>query len=72
MGVMAMKRWSICWIYGDSGIAKARRFSDLKTWIRTANGTDEDFSKPVAAEAAADVGHSHDASAPNTTGPTAA
>jgi hypothetical protein len=60
-------RFPIIWLRDERGLVKARRFTDLKTWVRRSNETEAEFSERVAAEAAADVDNPHD-----TTGPTAA
>jgi hypothetical protein len=64
---MGVKRFQICWVYGDSGLVKARRFNDLKQWVRTANESEEDFATRVDAEAADDKGSQN--CEPDTTGP---
>lgn len=48
-------RFPIMWLYDSQGLARARRFSDLKTWVRASDETDEEFSRRVADEAAVDV-----------------
>jgi hypothetical protein len=64
---LVMKRWAIIWMRDERGLVKARRFSDLRTWVRRPNETEAEFSERVAAEAAADVDMSQEP-----TGPTAA
>ncbi len=63
---MVMKRWAIIWMRDKQGLVKARRFSDLRTWVRRPNETEAEFSERVAAEAAADVDKSHETRGPDT------
>ncbi len=67
MAVVMSNRFPIIWLRDKHGLVKARRFSDLRTWVRRPNETEAEFSERVAAEAAADVDKS-----PDTAGPTAA
>jgi hypothetical protein len=64
---LVMKRWAIIWMRDERGLVKARRFSDLKTWVRRPGESEAEFSERVAAEAAADVDKPREP-----TGPTAA
>ena len=48
-------RFPIIWLRDKHGLVKARRFSDLRTWVRRRDETEAKFSDRVAAEAAADV-----------------
>jgi hypothetical protein len=59
-------RFPIIWLRDNHGLVKARRFSDLRTWIRRPNETESEFSDRVAAEAAADVDKSHETTGPDT------
>jgi hypothetical protein len=63
---MVMKRWAIIWMRDKQGLVKARRFSDLRTWVRRPNETEAEFSERVAAKAAADVDKSHETRGPDT------